>query len=850
VRVELNPDAVNKYGLGFEQVRTTLASANANTPKGHFSNGHQSWEVGATDQIFKAEDYNRLIVSYHGGSAVRVSDIGEAVDSVEDLRNGGYANGKPSVLVIIFRQPGANIIDTVDGIRATLPQLKASIPSAIDMRVAMDQTVTIRASVHDVEWTLLISLVLVILVVFLFLRNARTTVIPAIAVPVSLIGTFGVMYLMHYSVDNLSLMALTISTGFVVDDAIVVVENITRYLEQGMKPMEAALKGAQEIGFTVLTISVSLIAVFIPLLLMGGIVGRLFREFAVVLSIAIFVSMLVSLTTTPMMAAHLLKLHTTHGRMYQATERAFDLIVNLYGRSLNVVLRHAFVTMLILMGTIALNVYLFVRVPKGFFPEQDTGRLNGSVQADQDTSFQHMDQMLLQYVNVIAADPAIDTVNGFTGGGRGGATNSARMFISLKPLEERKVTAEQIIGRLRPKLAHIPGATLYLTSVQDLRVGGRQSNAQYQFTMRSDNVQDLTNYGPRMLQRLKTVPIIADVNSDQQNHGLQVFVDYDRSTAARFGISPQLIDNTLYDAFGQRPVSTMYTTLNQYHVVMEVAPQYWQDPDILRRIYVRSPAGQQVPLAAFAHFAPEVAALSITHEGLFPAVTFSFNLRPGISLGDAVDAIHAAASEEGVPPGVQTFFAGTAQAYQDSLGSEPYLIAAALATVYLVLGILYESYIHPITILSTLPSAGVGALLALLLTKSDLSIIAMIGIILLIGIVKKNAILMIDFALAAERNEGKNSRDAIFEACMLRFRPILMTTMAALLGALPLALGSGTGSELRRPLGITIIGGLIVSQMLTLFTTPVVYLYFDRLRLWWERVSARLHGREPLESTT
>jgi multidrug efflux pump len=701
-----------------------------------------------------------------------------------------------------------------------------------------------------VEWTLLISLVLVILVVFLFLRNGRTTVIPAIAVPVSLIGTFGVMYLMHYSVDNLSLMALTISTGFVVDDAIVVVENITRYLEQGMTPMQAALKGAEEIGFTVLTISVSLIAVFIPLLLMGGIVGRLFREFAVVLSIAIFVSMLVSLTTTPMMAAHLLKLHTAHGRMYLATERAFDWVVNLYGRALNVVLRHAFVTMMILMGTIALNVYLFVRVPKGFFPEQDTGRLNGSVQADQDTSFQHMDQMLLQYVNVIAADPAIDTVNGFTGGGRGGATNSARMFISLKPLEERKVTAEQIIGRLRPKLARIPGATLYLTSVQDLRVGGRQSNAQYQFTMRSDNVQDLTNYGPRMLQKLKTVPIIADVNSDQQNHGLQVFVDYDRSTAARFGISPQLIDNTLYDAFGQRPVSTMYTRLNQYHVVMEVAPQYWQDPDILRRIYVRSPAGQQVPLSAFAHFAPEVAALSITHEGLFPAVTFSFNLRPGTSLGEAVDAIHAAAAEEGVPPGVQTFFAGTAQAYQDSLGSEPYLIAAALATVYLVLGILYESYIHPITILSTLPSAGVGALLALLLTKSDLSIIAMIGIILLIGIVKKNAILMIDFALAAERNEGKNSRDAIFEACMLRFRPILMTTMAALLGALPLALGSGTGSELRRPLGITIIGGLIVSQMLTLFTTPVVYLYFDRLRLWWERVSARLHGREPLESTT
>jgi len=846
VRVELNPDAVNKYGLGFEQVRTALAAANANTPKGHFSNGQRSWEIGATDQIFDAADYNRLIVSYRGASAVRVSDIGSAIQSVEDLRNSGYANGKPSVLVIIFRQPGANIIETVDRLRATLPQLKASIPQAIDMRVAMDQTVTIRASVHDVERTLLISLVLVIVVVFVFLRNARTTIIPAIAVPVSLIGTFGVMYLLNYSVDNLSLMALTISTGFVVDDAIVVVENITRYLEEGMRPFDAALKGAQEIGFTVLTISISLIAVFIPLLLMGGIVGRLFREFAVVLSVAILVSMLVSLTTTAMMSAHLLKHQETHGRMYLATERAFNWIVDLYGRTLNVVLRHSFVTLLVLVGTIALNVYLFVRVPKGFFPQQDTGRLNGSIQADQDTSFQQMDKTLLRYVNVIAADPAIDTVNGFTGGGRGGASNSARMFISLKPLEQRNASADEIIGRLRPKLARIPGATLYLSAVQDLRVGGRQSNAQYQFTLRSDSVQDLTKYGPRILQQLKTIPVIADVNSDQQNSGLQVFVAYDRNTAARFGISPQLIDNTLYDAFGQRPVSTMYTRLNQYHVVMEAAPQYWQDPGILRRLFVRSPAGQQVPLSAFARFAPELAALSVTHEGLFPAITMSFNLQPGVALGEAVTAIDAAAANVGLPAGIQTFFSGTAQAYQESLGNEPYLIAAALATVYLVLGILYESYIHPITILSTLPSAGVGALLALLLTHSDLSIIAMIGIILLIGIVKKNAILMIDFALVAERDHGKNSRDAIFEACMLRFRPILMTTMAALLGALPLALGSGTGYELRRPLGITIIGGLIVSQALTLFTTPVVYLYFDRLRLWWERVSARWRRRQPL----
>jgi multidrug efflux pump len=716
----------------------------------------------------------------------------------------------------------------------------------------MDQTTTIRASVNDVELTLLISIALVILVVFFFLRNARSTFIPSVAVPVSLIGTFAVMYLLDYSIDNLSLMALTISTGFVVDDAIVVIENITRYLEQGMNPLEAALKGAQEIGFTVMTISISLVAVFIPLLLMGGIVGRLFREFAVTLSIAIAVSMVISLTTTPMMCAHLLKQirPEEHGWFYRTTERGFNAVVSGYGRALNFVLRFSFVTLLVLLGTIALNVYLVLRVPKGFFPEQDTGRLNGSIQADQDTSFQTMDKLLLQFVNIIDADPAVDAVNGFTGGGRGGATNSARMFINLKPLNERKATATEIIARLRPRLGRVPGATLYLSAAQDLRVGGRQSNAAYQFAMRSDSVQDLTTYGPRMLAALKTLPGIADVNSDQQNHGLQVFVMYDRETAARFGISSQLIDNTLYDAFGQRPVSTMYTSLNQYHVVMEAAPQYWQNPDILSQIYVRSPAGQQVPLSAFARFAPEVAALSITHQGLFPAATISFNLQEGVSLGQAVDAIHAAAEKVGLPASVQTVFAGTAQAYQDSLSNEPVLIAAALATVYLVLGILYESYIHPITILSTLPSAGVGALLALLVTKTDLSIIAIIGIILLIGIVKKNAILMIDFAISAERNEGKNSRDSIYEACMLRFRPILMTTMAALLGALPLALSRGTGSELRRPLGITIIGGLIVSQVLTLFTTPVVYLYFDRLHAWWEGARSRRSHSEPLRSQT
>ncbi len=839
VRIELDPQTVNKYGIGLETVRGVLANANANTPKGHFSFGPQTFEVGATDQIFKAVDYGKLIVGYIHGSAVRISDLGTAVDSVEDLRNSGYANGKPSVLVIVFKQPGANIIDTVNRVRATLPVLKASIPAAIDMQVALDQTVTIRASVDDVEWTLLLSIGLVILVVFAFLRNPRVTFIPSVAVPVSLIGTFGVMYLLGFSIDNLSLMALTISTGFVVDDAIVVIENITRYLEQGMKPFQAAMKGAAEIGFTVLTISLSLIAVFIPLLLMGGIVGRLFREFAITLSIAITVSMVVSLTTTPMMCAHLLKQEQQHGRVYLITERAFDAIVRGYGHALNLVLRFSFITLLTLLATIALSGYLAWHVPKGFFPEQDTGRLNGSIQADQDTSFQAMDKLLLQFVDIIDSDRAVDTVNGFTGGGRGGATNTARMFISLKPLDERKSSADQIIARLRPRLAKVPGATLYLSASQDLRVGGRQSNAAYQFTMQSDNVEDLTRYGPKMLAALKSVHSIADVNSDQQNHGLQVYVTYDRETASRFGISSQLIDATLYDAFGQRPVSTMYTSLNQYHVIMEAAPQYWQNPNILSQIFVSSPSGFQVPLSAFARFAPEIAELAVSHQGLFPAVTISFNLEDGVSLGDAVDAINAEKEKVGLPGTIQTFFAGTAQAYQDSLKTEPYLVAAALATVYLVLGILYESYIHPITILSTLPSAGLGALLALQLTHTALDIIAIIGIILLIGIVKKNAILMIDFAIAAERNEGKNSRDSIYEACMLRFRPILMTTMAALLGALPLALGHGTGSELRRPLGITIIGGLIVSQMLTLFTTPVVYLYFDRLHLWWERVRGR-----------
>jgi len=851
VRVELNPMTLNKYGIGLEDVRSTLSTANANVPKGHFSDGQRIWEIGSSDQIFKAKDYRPLIVAYRNGSAVRLTDIADVVDSVEDLRNAGYANGKPSVVVTVNRQPGANIIDTVDHIRAALPQLKAAMPQSINFTVTQDQTVTIRASVHDVEITLLISIALVILVVFVFLRSVRTTFIPSVAVPVSLIATFGVMYLAGFSLDNLSLMALTISTGFVVDDAIVVIENITRYLEMGMKPFAAALKGAEEIGFTVITISISLVAVFIPLLLMGGIVGRLFREFSVVLSAAIGISMLISLTTTPMMCAHLLKEHTTHGRLYNLSERFFNWIVDTYARTLTVVLRHPTVTLLALAATIGLNVFMFIQVPKGFFPQQDNGRMMGSIIGDQDTSFQAMNGILREMVKIVQNDPAIDTVTASTGGGGGGGgINSGRVNVQLKPLTERKVSVYEVIDRLRPQLARVRGATLYLQASQDVRVGGRMSAALYQFTMRGDNVKDLTDYGRPMLEALRKLPIITDVNSDQQNNGLQSVVTYDRDTAARFGISPQLIDNVLYDAFGQRQVSTMYTSLNQYHVIMEAAPTFWQDPAFLSQIYVRSPAGQQVPLAAFAKFAPSTAPLSVPHQGLFPAVTISFNLAKGVALGDAVEAITQVASRDvKLPPTVHTTFAGTAQAYQQSLSSEPFLIAAALATVYIVLGILYESYIHPITILSTLPSAGVGALLALFLFKTDLSLIAMIGIILLIGIVKKNAIMMIDFALSAERNDGMNPRDAIYTACLLRFRPILMTTMSAMLGAVPLASGVGVGAELRRPLGITIIGGLIVSQLLTLYTTPVVYLALDNLRLRWETRRGRVHKVSgPLEA--
>jgi multidrug efflux pump len=833
VRVDVNPTQLNSFGLDLEDVRTMLSHQNANQAKGQLANDQTTADVTANDQLLKAEYYKPLIVGYNNGAAIKLSDIANVQDSVENIRAAGFVNGKPSVLLIISRQPGANIIETVDRVRQALPSLKASIPSAIEMTVVMDRTTTIRASVRDVEITLVIAVVLVILVVFVFLRSARATLIPSVAVPVSLIGTFGIMYLCHYSIDNLSLMALTISTGFVVDDAIVVIENVSRYLEQGMSPMEAALKGAREVGFTVLTISVSLVAVFIPILLMAGIVGRLFREFAVTLSVAILVSLVVSLTTTPMMCSRLLKPHRPgeHGRLYQASEKVFDWVLNLYERSLTRVLRHPAITLGVLLLTIALNVFLFIKVPKGFFPLQDNGTIQGGIQGAQDASFPSMQSAAARFVNLIKTDPAVANVMAFTGGG--GAANSGFVYLGLKPLAQRKLSSSQVINRLRPRLAPVPGATVFMQAGQDLRIGGRQSNAQYQYTIQSDTLQDLVKWGPRLLQEMRKLPGFTDVNSDQQNNGLQATLVYDRQTAARLGLTPQMIDNTLYDAFGQEQVSTMYTELNQYHVVMEVDPKFWQSPEGLNNIYLRSTNSGQVPLAAIARFEPTTAPITVSHQGQFPSVTVSFNLAPGVALSDAVKTIQQMQQRIGMPGRIHGSFSGTLQAFQTSLASEPILIITALLAVYIVLGILYESYIHPITILSTLPSAGVGAVLALMLFHTDLSVIALIGVVLLIGIVKKNAIMMIDFALAAEREQGMPPAEAIFQACLLRFRPIMMTTLAAMFGALPLVLGTGNGSELRRPLGIAIVGGLLVSQVLTLYTTPVVYLEIDRLRLRW-----------------
>jgi multidrug efflux pump len=863
--------------------------------------GDRRWQIGANDQAFKAAEYAPIIVAWRNGAPVRLADLGQVVDSVQDIRNAGSADGKPAVLLILNRQPGANIIETVDRVRALLPQLRASIPQAIDMKVVQDRTPTIRASLREVERALVIAFGLVIVIVFVFLRNVRAALIPSVAVPVSLIGTFGVMYLAGFSLDNLSLMALTVATGFVVDDAIVVLENASRHIEHGDSPLEAARKSAREVGFTVLSMSLSLIAVFIPILLLGGIVGRLFREFAVTLSAAILVSLVVSLTTTPMMCARLLRpiAPGRRSRLFEWSERAFASVARGYQRSLGFALRHGVPVMIVLAATVALNVYLYVQIPKGFFPQQDTGRLIGFIQADQGISFQAMQQKLASFVEIVRTEPEVESVVAFTGGGQ---RNSGSMFVGLKPRGERKLTADQVIGRLRARLAHEPGASLFLTPVQDIRIGGRQANAQYQFTLQADDLNELRAWEPRVRAALSGLPELVDVNTDQQDKGVQTSLVIDRDAAARMGVTPRMIDTTLNDAFGQRQVSTIYNPLNQYRVVMEAAPEYWQSPAALNDVYVSVPAATstaatsasatstpssaartgstsgsggtststgvasattstgtssstassgvtsvitatnvsggtsalpvQVPLSAFSSYTYTNTPLAVNHQGQFAASTISFNLPETVSLSQATAAIDQALSRIGVPPSVHGTFAGSARAFQQSVESQPIVILAALLTIYIVLGVLYESYVHPLTILSTLPSAGVGALLALKLFDTEFSLMALIGVILLIGIVKKNAIMMIDFALDVERHEKVSPREAIERACALRFRPIMMTTFAALLGALPLALGTGDGAELRRPLGISIVGGLAMSQLLTLYTTPVVYLYLDRFRLW------------------
>jgi multidrug efflux pump len=849
VRVELMPPALHKYGISFEDVRATIANTNVNRPKGFIEEGERRWTIGANDQAKRAADYIPLIVAYRNGAAVRMSDLGEVVDSVQDLRNAGSSNGKRSVLIIINRQPNANIIDTVDRVRELIPELRASIPNAVDMSVVLDRTPTIRGSLREVERTLIMSIVLVILVVFVFLRNVRATLIPSVAVPVSLIGTFGVMHLCGYSLNNLSLMALTVATGFVVDDAIVVLENVSRRMEEGMPRMQAALEGAREVGFTVLSMSISLVAVFIPILLMGGIVGRLFREFAVVLSVAILVSLVVSLTTTPMMCALLLKDRPEHkpGRLSRGAERAFNTVLRGYERSLAWALRHGILMMLLLAVTIGLNIYLYIIVPKGFFPQQDTGRLVGFVRGDQSISFQAMREKLNNFIEIVRADPAVESVVGFTGGS---ARNTGSMFVTLKPIREREISADQVIARLRRQLEREPGANLFLSAVQDIRIGGRQGQAQYQFTLQADELEDLRRWEPRIRQALSRLPELADVSTDQQDRGLQTSLVIDRASASRLGITPRMIDTVLNDAFGQRQVSTIYNPLNQYRVVMEAAPEYWQSPDALKSLYIVLGDGSQVPFSAFSHYEMTNTPLSVAHQSQFAATTVSFNLPPGVSLSEATRAVTQELARIGVPTTIHGSFQGTARAFEASIKSQPWLILTALLAVYLVLGMLYESFVHPITILSTLPSAGLGALLALIALQTEFTIIAFIGVILLIGIVKKNAIMMIDFALDVERREHVPPAEAIYRACVMRFRPIMMTTLAAMFGALPLAIGAGDGAELRRPLGIAIVGGLLVSQLLTLYTTPVVYLYLDRFRLWAQRkwkgsADAPMHSARP-----
>lgn len=841
IRLELNPNLLNQYGIDLNQVRNAVVTANINRPKGYLMDHESMSIIHANDQLLNASDYAPLIIAYHKGSPVRLSDIGYAVKSIEDLRNAGLANGKPAVLLILFKEAGANILKTVEQVNAELPYLKELIPSGINFRVIHERTTTIKASLREVEFTLLLALVLVILVVYLFLNNVRAMLIPGVAVVLSLLGTFTCMYLLGFSLNNLSLMALTISTGFVVDDAIVVLENTSRHIESGMKPLQAAFRGSQEVSFTVLSMSLSLVAVFIPILLMEGIVGRLFHEFAVTLAIAILVSLIISLTLTPMMCAHLLKNNDTHHSIEKMNKKyknffanSFDCLLNFYEKSLKWVLHHPRFMLLATLSAVILNIYLYTVVPKGFFPIEDTGRIGASIQADQNISFTAMQQKLSEYMNILRKDSAIENVAGFVGGGN--ANNTGSIYISLKPLNVRKLTALEIIDRLRKTTANVQGAKLIMRPMQDLVIGGRLGNAQFQYTLTANQLHDVNYWALQAVEKIAKIPGVADVNSDQNNRSLQLFVTIDRDTAARLGVTQQAIDNALYNAFGQRQISTLYTAMNQYRVVMEVAPEYWQTPAALNTVYVKSTSGKLVPLSAFASFAPSSTLSVINHQSQLPAATVSFNLLPNYSLGDVVNAINQAISQLHLPTTVQAHFQGTAKAFKASLDNQPYLILTAIIAIYIVLGMLYESIIHPITILSTLPSAGVGALLALLITGNDLNIIALIGIILLIGIVKKNAIMMVDFALDIERKQNQPARDAIYQAAVLRFRPIMMTTLAAMLGALPLALDYGIGGELRRPLGIAIMGGLIVSQLLTLYSTPVIYLELEKLGQWCKNV--------------
>ena len=845
VRIQLNPVALAKYGIGFEEVRATIAASNVNRPKGALENATHHLPIYANDQAKTASEYLPLIVTYKNGAAIRLSDLGQALDSVEDLRSAGLKDNQPAILLIINKQAGANIIETVDKIKSLLPQLQASIPSACKLSMVLDRSITIRASLHEVERSLLIAIGLVILIVFLFLRDLRSAMIPIITIPVSLLGTFGVMYLCHYSLDNLSLMALTIATGFVVDDAIVVLENTSRHMEQGTSPRQAALKGAGEVGFTVLTMSLSLVAVFIPILLMGGIVGRLFQEFAVILSAAVLISLVISLTTTPMLCALLLRplKIKTRSHLYHFTEQHTNRLLTGYEHTLRWALRNSPLVMLLLLCTIGLNIYLYTIVPKGFFPIQDTGRLSGTIQADQSISSQAMQKKLADFVAILHQDPEIETVIGFTGGQR--STNSGQMFATLKPLEERQLSVDKLMTRLRGKLKNEPGAQLILQSPQDLRIGARGSSALFEYSLQADNLEELRTWVPQIVKALSKRTELVDVNTNQQDNGQQISLQVDRDFSSRLGLSQTLINSTLNNAFGQRQISLIYNSLNQYRVIMEVTPEFSQSAETLKNIYINAPAMPpltsrgQIPFSTFVTYSTTNTPLSINHQSQFPAGTISFNLKPGTSLSTASQAITETMSNLGVPASIHGSFQGTAKAFKESLNDQPWLILAALISIYIVLGILYESYIHPLTILSTLPSAGIGAILALIVFKTEFSIIAMIGVILLIGIVKKNAIMMIDFALNAERTLAMSPKDAIFNACLMRFRPIMMTTFAALLAALPLALGSGYGSELRRPLGIAIVGGLVFSQVLTLYSTPVIYLYLDRFQSWCRRTLQR-----------